>query len=121
MTDTAESFWEGRRLVGRRSRWHARGARWSSRPAGTAGPPELTRRSAVELSTQLQAWMVLEAAASIVGKLPPSGKPITETAPESAPDTPAAIAPETAGPKPRETPPGIKSRNSFRNSCDPPH
>jgi len=76
VTDTAEAFWEGRRLVGAGEPLARRGARlvFSARP-------ELPARrtypagSAVELSTQLQAWMVLEAAASIVGRLPAVGTP----------------------------------------------
>src|SRR6476661_1450137 len=103
VTDTAEAFWEGRRVVGAQEPLARRGARlvFSARP-------ELPARrsypagSAVELSTQLQAWMVLEAAASIAGKLPAVGKPAAETAAESTPETPAASAPETAA----ETPSG---------------
>lgn len=76
VTDTAEAFWEGRRLVAAQEPLARKGARlvFSVRP-------ELPARrtypagSVVELSTQLQAWMVLEAAASIAGKLPAVGKP----------------------------------------------
>ena len=76
VTDTAEAFWEGRRLVAAQEPLARKGARlvFSARP-------ELPARrtypagSVVELSTQLQAWMVLEAAASIAGKLPAVGKP----------------------------------------------
>ena len=99
VTDTAESFWEGRRLVGAQEPLARRGARlvFSARP-------ELPARrsypagSAVELSTQLQAWMVLEAAASIAGKLPAVGKPTSETTTETAAET----APETPAPSPSE-------------------
>ena len=111
VTDTAEAFWEGRRVVGAQEPLARRGARlvFSARP-------ELPARrsypagSAVELSTQLQAWMVLEAAASIAGKLPAIGKPATETTAEtdaeSAPESPAASAPESAPETPAETPTG---------------
>ena len=99
VTDTAESFWEGRHLVGAQEPLARRGARlvFSARP-------ELPARrsypagSAVELSTQLQAWMVLEAAASIAGKLPAVGKPTSETTTETAAET----APETPAPSPSE-------------------
>jgi predicted alpha-1,6-mannanase (GH76 family) len=76
VTDTAEAFWEGRRLVGAQEPLAHQGARLVF-----SGRPELPARrsypagSAVELSTQLQAWTVLEAAASIAGKLPAVGKP----------------------------------------------
>jgi predicted alpha-1,6-mannanase (GH76 family) len=74
VTDTALAFWEGRRLVGAQEPLASKGARlvFSARP-------ELPARrsypagSAVDLSTQLQAWMVLEAAASIAGKPPADG------------------------------------------------
>jgi len=111
VTDTAEAFWEGRRVVGAQEPLARRGARlvFSARP-------ELPARrsypagSAVELSTQLQAWMVLEAAASIAGKLPAIGKPATETTAETdaepAPESPAASAPETAPEAAAETPSG---------------
>ena len=111
VTDTAEAFWEGRRVVGAQEPLARRGARlvFSARP-------ELPARrsypagSAVELSTQLQAWMVLEAAASIAGKLPAIGKPATETTAEtdaeSAPESPTASAPESAPETATETPSG---------------
>ena len=71
VTDTAEAFWEGRRVVGANEPLARNGARlvFSARP-------ELPARRTypagadVELSTQLQAWMVLEAAASIASRLP---------------------------------------------------
>lgn len=67
VTDTAKAFWQGRRILATpddtpaslRSRSifsiHA------ARPASETYPPGTT----IELSTQLQAWMVLEAAAAI--------------------------------------------------------
>jgi predicted alpha-1,6-mannanase (GH76 family) len=99
VTDTAEAFWEGRRLVGAKEPLARRGARlvFSSRP-------ELPARrsypagSTVELSTQLQAWMVLEAAASIAGKLPAVGdSPGEEAAADAANEPqPGAAAPAEA-------------------------
>jgi predicted alpha-1,6-mannanase (GH76 family) len=69
VNDTAEAFWEGRRIVSAQEPLARKGGRilFSTRPELPA------RRSypagaAVELSTQLQAWMVLEAAASIAGR-----------------------------------------------------
>jgi predicted alpha-1,6-mannanase (GH76 family) len=69
VNDTAEAFWEGRRIVSAQEPLARKGGRvlFSTRPELPA------RRSypagaAVELSTQLQAWMVLEAAASITGR-----------------------------------------------------
>ena len=66
VNDTAEAFWEGRRhLCGRGP------AGPEGRPHPVPLRPELPARdtcpagAAVELSTQLQAWMVLEAAAAI--------------------------------------------------------
>lgn len=66
VNDTAEAFWEGRRLLAAGDPLARNGGRivFSTRP-------ELPARdtypagAAVELSTQLQAWMVLEAAAAI--------------------------------------------------------
>ncbi|WP_426227490.1 glycoside hydrolase family 76 protein [Pseudarthrobacter sp. DSP2-3-2b1] len=57
---TADAFWAGRRLVdgGVVFSIHA------TQPAGATYPPG----AAVELSTQLQAWMVLEAAATVQPK-----------------------------------------------------
>ncbi|WP_217500696.1 glycoside hydrolase family 76 protein [Arthrobacter sp. C9C5] len=97
VTDTAEAFWEGRRLVAAQEPLARKGARlvFSARP-------ELPARrsypagSAVELSTQLQAWMVLEAAASIAGKLPAIGKPSAEEAGAEEPGAPEP-ATEEAG------------------------
>lgn len=92
VTDTAEAFWEGRRLIGAQEPLARRGARlvFSARPelpARRSYPAE----AAVDLSTQLQAWMVLEAAASIAGKLPATGvagrgKDGAEGATEDAPE-----------------------------------
>lgn len=69
VTDTAEAFWEGRRVVSAQEPLARKGGRilFSTRPelpARRAYPAG----AAVELSTQLQAWMVLEAAASITGR-----------------------------------------------------
>ena len=69
VNDTAEAFWEGRRILAAGDPLARQGGRilFSIRP-------ELPARdtcpagAAVELSTQLQAWMVLEAAASIAAK-----------------------------------------------------
>ncbi len=69
VNDTAEALWEGRRIIAAQEPLARRGSRllFSARP-------ELPARrtypagAAVELSTQLQAWMVLEAAAAIAGK-----------------------------------------------------
>ena len=66
VNDTAEAFWEGRRVLAAEDPLARTGSRilFSIRP-------ELPARdtcpagAAVELSTQLQAWMVLEAAAAI--------------------------------------------------------
>ena len=68
MNDTAEAFWEGRRILPAGDPL----ARRSSRLIFSALPELPARRSyppgaAVELSTQLQAWMALEAAASVAG------------------------------------------------------
>lgn len=107
VTDTAEAFWEGRRLVAAQEPLARRGARLVF-----SAHPELPARrtypagSAVELSTQLQAWMVLEAAASIAGKLPAVGAPAPASVPAeasvsaeaSAPTDPAAQEPAPADP-----------------------
>lgn len=79
VTDTAEALWEGRRIVSAREALARRGGRivFSARaeqPARRSYP----EGAAVELSTQLQAWMVLEAAASIAG---PHGLPGPDTTP----------------------------------------
>lgn len=66
VTDTAEAFWSGRRPV---SAGEAKGRRMgksifslhAAQPAGGTYPVG----AAVELSTQLQAWMTLEAAAAV--------------------------------------------------------
>ncbi|CAI3792300.1 glycoside hydrolase family 76 protein [Pseudarthrobacter sp. MM222] len=69
VNDTAEALWEGRRLLAAEDPLARRGSRliFSAQPelpARRSYPPG----TAVELSTQLQAWMVLEAAAAIVRK-----------------------------------------------------
>ena len=64
--ETAQAFWDGRRPVGAGEPLARQGAQWvfsvfPETPAGRTYPAG----AAVELSTQLQAWMVLEAAAAI--------------------------------------------------------
>ncbi|HSU46258.1 MAG TPA: glycosyl hydrolase, partial [Arthrobacter sp.] len=66
VTDTAEAFWSGRRAVGSseaRARLEGKSlfSVHATQPAAVAYPPG----AAVELATQLQAWMALEAAASL--------------------------------------------------------
>jgi predicted alpha-1,6-mannanase (GH76 family) len=66
VTDTAESLWEGRRLIaaGEPLARHGGTMVFSLNPeipAAVTYPPG----AAVELSTQLQAWMILEAAAQL--------------------------------------------------------
>lgn len=65
VTATAEAFWAGRRPAGRGAASAAAGnvlfSIHAAQPADTTYPPG----AAVELSTQLQAWMALEAAAAI--------------------------------------------------------
>ncbi|MHA7290913.1 glycoside hydrolase family 76 protein [Arthrobacter sp. MDT3-24] len=68
VTATAEAFWAGRRPAGRGATSAAAGyvlfSIHAAQPADTTYPPG----AAVELSTQLQAWMALEAAAAIQQK-----------------------------------------------------
>lgn len=66
VADTAQFFWQGRRILGTadtqdRHRGQSIFSVHAARPAAETYPPG----AAVELSTQLQAWMVLEAAAVI--------------------------------------------------------
>jgi predicted alpha-1,6-mannanase (GH76 family) len=66
VTETAQALWEGRRAVDPAEPLARRGAHlvfpvFPETPASRSYPPG----AAVELSTQLQAWMVLEAAAAI--------------------------------------------------------
>lgn len=65
VTATAEAFWAGRRQAGRGAASATAGnvlfSIHAAQPADTTYPPG----AAVELSTQLQAWMALEAAAAI--------------------------------------------------------
>jgi predicted alpha-1,6-mannanase (GH76 family) len=68
VTGTADAFWAGRRLIaaGEPLARHGQAGRPvfsfdPQRPANATYPPD----TAVELSTQLQAWMALEAAASL--------------------------------------------------------
>lgn len=88
VTDTAEAFWEGRRILPATDPLARRGGRlvFSTRPELPA------RRSypagaAVELSTQLQSWMVLEAAAAIARK---AGGPASDTVPDAGSAAPAS-------------------------------
>jgi len=66
VTDTADAFWSGRRPVGpgeARGRLAGKSifSLHAAQPAAATYPPG----AAVELSTQLQAWMMLEAAAAV--------------------------------------------------------
>ncbi len=66
VTDTAEAFWAGRRIIATGETLARSGGSlvFSARPEDPAArtyPPG----TAVELSTQLQAWMILEAAAAV--------------------------------------------------------
>jgi predicted alpha-1,6-mannanase (GH76 family) len=72
VTETARAFWDGRRSVEASESLGRKGARQGAQlvfsvfpeaPAGATYPPG----AVVELSTQLQAWMVLEAAAAVSG------------------------------------------------------
>ena len=68
VTETAQALWEGRRAVDPGEPLARRGARlvfpvFPETPASRTYPAG----AAVELSTQLQAWMVLEAAAAAAG------------------------------------------------------
>lgn len=92
VTDTAAALWAGRRTVSpgeALAKHHGAGRLVFSYdprlPAGSAYPPG----AAVELSTQLQAWMVLEAAAAAY--TPPTDAPPADTPPTDAP--PAAAEP----------------------------
>ena len=76
VTDTAEAFWSGRRPVGAGEAGAGREGRsvfslHAVQPAAATYPPG----AAVELSTQLQAWMALEAAAAVTAAAPPGGTP----------------------------------------------
>ncbi|WP_426975939.1 glycoside hydrolase family 76 protein [Pseudarthrobacter sp. O4] len=87
VNDTAEAFWEGRRVISAQEPL----ARKGSRLVFSARPELAARRSypagaVVEVSTQLQAWMVLEAAAAIAGR---TGGPAAEEAPAGAGTDPA--------------------------------
>jgi predicted alpha-1,6-mannanase (GH76 family) len=75
VTDTAAALWAGRRAVapGEALARHGGAGRLifshdPQRAASQTYPPG----AAVELSTQLQAWMVLEAAASVAATPPPA-------------------------------------------------
>lgn len=76
VTDTAEAFWSGRRSVGAgEARARLEGTSifsiHAAHPAAEAYPPG----AAVELSTQLQAWMTLEAAAAVTAASPDGSAP----------------------------------------------
>ncbi|TQJ39640.1 putative alpha-1,6-mannanase (GH76 family) [Arthrobacter sp. SLBN-112] len=76
VTDTAEAFWSGRRPVEPtegRSRLEGRSvfSLHAAQPAAATYPPG----AVVELSTQLQAWMTLEAAAVVTAVLPGRSAP----------------------------------------------
>jgi predicted alpha-1,6-mannanase (GH76 family) len=82
--NTAEAFWAGRRTVSAREPLAGNGGRTIfSSHAELPAVSNYPAGAAVELSTQLQAWMVLEAAASI----PAAGAPPRAA---SAPELPAA-------------------------------
>ncbi|WP_307433452.1 glycoside hydrolase family 76 protein [Pseudarthrobacter defluvii] len=71
VTDTAGAFWSGRRQVGAgegRGRLEGKSifSMHAAEPAAAAYPPG----AAVELATQLQAWMTLEAAAAVTAATP---------------------------------------------------
>lgn len=71
VTETAQAFWGGRRPVGAGEPLARHGAQlvfsvFPETPAAGTYPPG----DAVELSTQLQAWMVLEAAAAVGDSVP---------------------------------------------------
>jgi hypothetical protein len=80
VNDTAAAFWEGRRIASAPEPLARRGAClvFSARPevpAALSSPAG----AAVELSTQLQAWMVLEAAASIAAGSHAQSQPAAES------------------------------------------
>lgn len=71
VTETAQAFWDGRRQLGAGEPLVRHGAQlvfsvFPETPAAGTYPPG----AAVELSTQLQAWMVLEAAAAVGDSVP---------------------------------------------------
>ena len=66
VNDTAEALWEGRRILPPQDRLARPGSHLVfSDSTGLPARRSYPEGAAVELSTQLQAWMVLEAAASI--------------------------------------------------------
>ena len=76
VTDTAETFWSGRRAVGSGEAGARKAGKsifsmHAAQPAGATYPPG----ASVELATQLQAWMTLEAAASVSASRPPADAP----------------------------------------------
>jgi predicted alpha-1,6-mannanase (GH76 family) len=89
VTETAEAFWDGRRKVAPEEPLARNGARlvFSVLPESLASRT-YPAGAAVELSTQLQAWMVLEAAASVAAAGPQSPQcPREPQAPSEPQDT----------------------------------
>ncbi|MEC5182049.1 glycoside hydrolase family 76 protein [Arthrobacter sp. CG_A4] len=84
VNDTADTLWEGRRIVQAREPLAGRGARliFSDRPEVPARS-SYPAGAGVELSTQLQAWMILEAAASIAANAGPAAAGVPPQAKES--------------------------------------
>jgi predicted alpha-1,6-mannanase (GH76 family) len=82
--NTAAAFWEGRRAVAGQEPLPGKDSRiiFSARPELPAHQ-SYPAGAAVELSTQLQAWMVLEAAAAITGAA--GAQTAAAAAPESQP------------------------------------
>jgi predicted alpha-1,6-mannanase (GH76 family) len=78
VTDTAEAFWSGRRSLGPdEAAANQRGKTIFSVHAARPAEETYPAGAAVELSTQLQAWMVLEAAAAI-GSGNPRGRSLAD-------------------------------------------
>ncbi|HEY1158135.1 MAG TPA: glycoside hydrolase family 76 protein, partial [Arthrobacter sp.] len=65
VTDTAEAFWSGRRPVGSNEGARLQGRSIFSMHAAQQAAATYPPGAAVELATQLQAWMTLEAAAAV--------------------------------------------------------
>jgi predicted alpha-1,6-mannanase (GH76 family) len=86
VTETAQAFWDGRRPVATGERLGRRAASQGARVVFSVFPETPAERTyppgaAIELSTQLQAWMVLEAAAASV----PAAEPNQASGPASGP------------------------------------
>lgn len=88
--DTAEAFWEGRRVVSAREPLARNGGRlvFSSHPEVPARR-RYPAGATVELSTQLQAWMTLEAAVAITRR--------TEHLPAGTAEEPLTAPEDTSG------------------------